>query len=288
MLTALSIRSDNSFGLRGLARKEEQRRARFVMNLSSQSTHWPKGTVRMQTLLEFAMSLQEQDHMLSIDIKNGYRHLRLLLDMRDWFIFRYDGRYDQFVELSFVWGRSLLWFTQLIAPFLTELRKYGYRVLPYIEDFLIVPTLYGVVAQSEDCKRARLCIDRLMHTLGLHLHREKGEREGSRVVDHLEVRVNTVNMNFYVVPFKAKHIRNLTGSLLQQVRLGRRWVSPVAVRTFCGTYILSTAVGQVLYSLFILGYVSHSSTRRPRKISDIRSVCPRSMLLEPINRYRDV
>ena len=49
-------------------------------------------TVRMETLPEFAMSIQERDHMLSMDIEKGFQHLRLHPIMRDWFIFRYAVR----------------------------------------------------------------------------------------------------------------------------------------------------------------------------------------------------
>lgn len=81
--------------------KEGELSGRFVVNLSVQSEHWAKGSVRMETLAEFAMSVQPEDHMLSFDIEKGFRHLRLHPAMRDWFIFRYNGKYYQCVALPF-------------------------------------------------------------------------------------------------------------------------------------------------------------------------------------------
>ncbi len=49
----------------------------------------------METLSEFAMSVQPEDHMISFDIEKGFRHLRLHPAMRDWFLFRYNGKYYQ-------------------------------------------------------------------------------------------------------------------------------------------------------------------------------------------------
>ena len=69
----------------------EERSGCFVVNLSRQSTHWQKGTVRMETLPEFAMSVQKGDYMLSIYVEKGLRHLRLHPCVCDWFIFRYGG-----------------------------------------------------------------------------------------------------------------------------------------------------------------------------------------------------
>ena len=217
--------------------KDGERCGRFVINLSVQSAHWEKGSVRMETLTEFAMSVQPKDRMISMDIEKGYRHLRLHPSMRDWFIFRYDGRYYQCVALPFGWGRSPLWFTRLMAPFVAELRSYGYRVLPYIDDFLIIPSPYGRIAGRKDCRSATKRIEKLMKSLGLRRHPDKGEWEGAQVVDHLGVRVDTLSMRFQVVPYKAQHVRNLAAKMLQQVRMGKRWVRTAAVRTLCGTCV---------------------------------------------------
>ena len=43
----------------------------FVINLSTQSTHWRNGSIRMEGLAEFACNLQHGDFLLSMDIKSG-------------------------------------------------------------------------------------------------------------------------------------------------------------------------------------------------------------------------
>ena len=52
----------------------EGRKGLFVINLSTQSTHWRKGSIRMEGLAEFDCNLQHGDFLLSMDIKSGYRH----------------------------------------------------------------------------------------------------------------------------------------------------------------------------------------------------------------------
>lgn len=124
-----------------------------------------------------------------------------------------------------------------MALFVAEIRSYGYRVLPYMDDFLVIPTLYGVRSKAADCRRAADRLDRLFARLGLHRHPEKGEWRGAQVVDHLGVRVDTVSMRLTVLPHKVEHVRKLAKALLKQVRVGRRWVSASAVTTLCGTCI---------------------------------------------------
>jgi hypothetical protein len=65
-----------------------ERKGHFVVNFSSQSQHWPKGSVKMETLPCFGLSLQRGDHLMSLDIKSGYRHFYLHPCMRDYFLFR--------------------------------------------------------------------------------------------------------------------------------------------------------------------------------------------------------
>jgi hypothetical protein len=69
-----------------------ERKGRFVINFSRQSRHWPKGSVRMETLPGFALNLVKNDHLMSWDVKSGYRHFYLHPEMHDYFLFHYGGR----------------------------------------------------------------------------------------------------------------------------------------------------------------------------------------------------
>jgi hypothetical protein len=55
--------------------------------------------------------LEHGEKMVSFDIQAGYRHFRLAPQMRDWFLFRYDGRFYRCIALPFGSGRSPMWFT---------------------------------------------------------------------------------------------------------------------------------------------------------------------------------
>jgi hypothetical protein len=155
----------------------EGRKGRFVVNLSKQSKHWPKGIVRMETLPEYALELERGEKMVSFDIQAGYRHFGLAPQMRDWFLFRYDGRFYRCIALPFGWGRSPMWFTKLMAPMVRKLRE-KYRILAYLDDFLICPVKAGRVASMRDCRRATQVIDKLLSSLGLTRHPTKGNGSG--------------------------------------------------------------------------------------------------------------
>lgn len=67
--------------------EDEERKGRFVIKFSRQSKHWPEGSLKMETLESFALDLQENNVMMSWDVKGGCRHMHLHPDMRDIFDF---------------------------------------------------------------------------------------------------------------------------------------------------------------------------------------------------------
>jgi hypothetical protein len=112
--------------------------------------------------------------MVPFDIQAGYRHFLLALQMRDWFLFRYDGRFYRCIVPPFGWGRSPMWFTQLLVPMVQELQQ-QYRALAYLDDFLICPVRAGRVASMKDCRKVTQVIDKLLSSLGLTRHPTKEE-----------------------------------------------------------------------------------------------------------------
>lgn len=197
------------------------RKGKFIINLSVQSKHWSRGAVKMETLPEFAVSIITGDHMMSMDIVKGYRLLRLHLAKREWFIFRYEGEYDQCFALLLRCGLSRLSFTQTMSIFVRELRSYGYRVLAYVEYFPIIPSLFGITEIPEHCGAACHRIDVLMDLLGLQWHPDKGCWKGAQVVEHLGVTIDTVQIKLFLLQQKHKKIQSITRKILLQIRFGR-------------------------------------------------------------------
>lgn len=197
----------------------------------------------MESLSEFACHLQRDKLLMSMDIVKGYRLLRLHPSMRDLLLFAYNGQYYQCVALPFVCGRSPLWFTKTMSPFSRALRAAGYRVLAYLDDFLIAPTPFGTPSTSRDFERARRKISALMRSLGLKRHPSKGNLEGTTQLELFGVMVDTNELRFTVTPGKQEKVRIMANKMLQMMRYSRRWVSHSLVTNFCGVcFALSLAM----------------------------------------------
>ena len=221
------------------------RKGRFVVNFSRQSKFWGKGSVRMERLEEFGDELVEGERLISFDLVAGYRHVHLHPLMLNYFLFSYVGRVYRCLALPFGWGRSAFHFTRFLRPMVTYLRNVlGYRVLWYLDDFLIAPgSKRGAKHRGSpaDCRKASRSIDLVLTRLGLERHQSKGVwGEGATALDHLGFHVSTITMRFTVPEAKQTKLRSMAGKLLRQSTHGKGFVSAAALKTLCGTAISLT------------------------------------------------
>lgn len=219
----------------------EEKKGRFVINFHRQSKHWAKGSIKMETIPSFALEMERDDFMFSFDIKAGYRHFYLHPSMRDYFMFRYENRYFRCIALPFGWGRSPLWFTKFMRPLVEHMRAtLGYRVLPYIDDFLVAPSRPGRASTERDARRARTRLSSLLDHLGLVRKVGKGCWEGSRQIEHLGMYLDSSKMRVFVADSKVRRVRQLAQAMLLRAQRNRRLVPVNDIRRFCGVCISLT------------------------------------------------
>jgi hypothetical protein len=83
--------------------------------------------------------------MLLIDLRSGYNHFRLHPAMRDYFVVSLKLtagtlRSILCLVLPFGWSRGGYWFSRLVFRFWTTVKsRFGYRILSYVDDYLICP-----------------------------------------------------------------------------------------------------------------------------------------------------
>lgn len=119
------------------------------------------------------------------------------------------------MALSFGWGKSPLWLTQIIGPPLGKLReRHEFRVLSYLDDFLNASFPNGVLARPTHCVSAKMAIQRLLTRLGLTRYPTRGEGTVFTVLEHFGVEVDTETMHFYVTPHEVERIQSLAHKML--------------------------------------------------------------------------
>lgn len=236
----------------------------------------------MDSISAFVMQIKKGDHFLSIDNVKGYRHFLLHTAMRDWFIFHWEGTLYQCVALPFGWGRSPLWFTQLMAVFMEQVRKLGYRTLAYLDDFLFAPSPFGIVSEVSHFKATIPHIGKVLKLLGLVRNKNKGDWIGSSRIEHLGVAIDSEAMRYYVCPRTAEvqDVREQTSPRCPRWALvGVEEGHLELLRSLCFPYYCDSLV-QMLHKVPILGYLWEQDARCKRTCSSLPSKHPRPHQVE--------
>ena len=233
---------------------------RLVVNLKRQSGLFRSVPVKMETLESFALEIKPNDHLLSFDIEKGYHHFRLHPDIRNWFLFRIDGRYFRCIALPFGWKLSPFYFIKLMRPFVEYVRnRLNLRIHPYMDDFLVA------VSSPTELKRAQRTLDGLLRKTGLRRKPGKGCWEGSQRLDHLGFVIDTRAQVFGITDKRVQKIQNVARKLLQQARQNRRLVETSLLRHFLGVAI-SCSLAMPLARFYTRSLYDSLQTQSKRRV----------------------
>jgi Reverse transcriptase (RNA-dependent DNA polymerase) len=168
--------------------------------------------------------MKRHDTRLSMDLRSGYNHFRLHPAMRDYFLISVKltcgtVRYFRYLVLPCGWYRSGYCFSRLVSRFFTTIKsRFGYRVLSYVDDYLICPST-GRASTKMDCLRASARLYKLLLRYGLTRHPKKGVRcGGSQVLQHLGFVIDSVRGSFGVSASKLDKVSSMAQALLMRVR----------------------------------------------------------------------
>jgi hypothetical protein len=159
-------------------------------------------------------------------------------------------------------------FTQQMVPMVRKLRE-QYRVLAYLDDFLICPVKAERVASMRDCRKATQVIDKLHSSLGLTRHPTTEEWVESTRVEHLGCVIDSFRMHIYMAPRKIFKVHGFARSILRQARQGRRGVLRDRLRSFCGVCV-SLSLGMP-FARFCTSSLFDDMTRGPRESRESRN-----------------
>lgn len=209
----------------------------------------------MESLPELLETMTKGAHFLSFDMYRGYPQRRLNPAMQDWFIFKYYVEYYRYIELPFGPGLAPWWFTYMIQTFTQELRLYGFRTLPYIDYYLVVPSPVGTMETKNHCASRRWRIESLMRYLGISRHPSKGEWNSATKVEHLGVTLDSERMRFLCYPCQSGEGRT-DSQISSAKRVDEPTLGQCIFRTalLCNRreYIVGTLVGTILHSFPLL------------------------------------
>ena len=213
---------------------------RLVVDLRHINEHIEGATCKFETLAQLPMMLQKNDWMVSLDLKSGYYHIPVHPKYIKFLTTEMDGMLVSFRALPFGLSTAPRIFTKVMRVFVGAIRSRGIRVLPYIDDFLLL------ASSRERAFRQRAFVEELINRLGLTRNVEKGYWEPTQDLIHLGVGIDTSRAIFYVPPWKFATLKGASRNLLVYAKAHRRWVSVRRLANIVGPAMsLYLAVPQV-------------------------------------------
>ena len=158
---------------------------RPVIDLSHLNNYVKLTKFKMETPRSVLSAIRENDWMISIDLKDAYLQIPIHKGSRHLLRFPHQGRVWQFKALPFGLSSAPQTFTRVMTPIAAHLHKLGYRLLRYLDDWLIL-------AQSrEGALEARDITLSLCKELGVVVNLEKSDLHPSQEVTYLGMRINS-------------------------------------------------------------------------------------------------
>ena len=208
---------------------------RVVIDLRYINSHLPARPVRYENLRSFRSSLAPGDHMISLDLQSGYHHIGVHPSSRRFLGFALDGKYYQCAALPFGLSQAPSVFTKVMRAVVKMWRARGWRVLPYLDDFLFA------FATDREARAATVQIDEDLAALGLRRNPDKGCWVPTTALSHLGMLVDTEKMSFRATASTESRVRSLARDLRVLSSRRQRMVPASMLACFCGL-----AVSQLL------------------------------------------
>ena len=80
--------------------------------------------------------LRPKDQLVTVDLKQGFLHVPVHVEHRSYLGIYWRGQYLRWTRLPFGHNCSPFFFAKVLRPVVTFLRKYGLRIVLYVDDFI--------------------------------------------------------------------------------------------------------------------------------------------------------
>ncbi len=148
----------------------------------------------MLTMRTIMSQVQEGDWFVTIDLKDAYFHIQVVLRHRRFLRFAFGGKAYQYKVLPFGLALVPRTFTKCMDAALAPLRLQGIRVLNYLDDWLILAHSRELVSRHRDIVLGHI------HSLGLRMNAKKSVLLPSQRTVFLGVRLDSVQMQARLAP----------------------------------------------------------------------------------------
>ena len=181
---------------------------RPIIDLSTLNLNVDRTPFRMETSQMVLRSLQRNDWMVSIDLKDAYLQIPIHPASRRFLRFTAGGKAWQFRILCFGLFTAPQVFTRVMAPVSGFLHQLGIRMLRYLDDWLIL-----TLSQEEACW-ARVQVLSLCQELGIVVNLDKSTLTPSLQITYLGIRIDSQTFRASATPSRIEKFFSIAEEFL--------------------------------------------------------------------------
>ena len=165
---------------------------RPVLDVSKLNKFVVKTKFSMESNQSVLNSIQRGDWMVSMDMKDAYFHIPINSQSRKYLRFVFNGKTYQFRAMCFGLSTAPQVFTRVLAPLARIVHLAGYKILLYLDDWLVIGR------SREEVLKAKEFILNLAVELGIVINFEKSCLVPGQVIEYLGMLINSER--FWVSP----------------------------------------------------------------------------------------
>ncbi|KAK3234392.1 hypothetical protein CYMTET_55334 [Cymbomonas tetramitiformis] len=249
-----------------LVKKPGENKWRLVVDFRWMNSFCVKSKVKMETLKKLRPLVEPGDWCFSFDLQDGYHAVGIDPDFQKCMQFDLQGELFQCTALPFGWSdapRIFVKFMKVLVEALRspgaaedrrellklingrvaapryevrrraggvhrDLQQRGARVLPYMDDLLIL------TSTEEEAFVQRERVRRVLARLGLSRNEKKGQWEPGQLIEHIGMEVDLKEGLFWVTETRINKIHAQARSIICDATREKRWLSERRLAAFNG------------------------------------------------------
>ena len=176
---------------------------RPVIDLSRLNHFVKVSHFRMETSLSVLQSLRPGDWMVSIDLQDVYLQVPVHPESRRYLWFCLGHQTFQFRVLCFGLSMAPQVFTRVMAQISSIMHRFGYRILCYLDDWLVLGSSFQEITQ------ARNFLLRLCQELGVLVNLSKSSLTPSQSLDYLGMALQTTYLRAFPTRARIQKVLSL-------------------------------------------------------------------------------
>lgn len=165
---------------------KKNNKLRLITDLRVLNSHCDVASYKNEDIRTVAEFVQPDDYMISVDLKDGFLHVPVSEEHRQYLSFQWNGHYYQWKVLPFGLCCSPYYFCKTLRPIVAFLRTWGIRLTVYVDDFYLCAQRKNIVSHR----------DMLLETLtdlGLRVNADKSHLQPTQTIEHIGYNVSSVS-----------------------------------------------------------------------------------------------